>query len=188
MQTPTIQPESHLTRRSYRALPLGAILWFLAVVAAGCGGGSGAAPPKAGAAGAPGSPGVEAYAKCLRSHGVPMFPDPNSKGQVSPGSIDLNSPQFGKAQEFCRSLAPRGQAFGGSGSLTPQQQAQFLRFARCMRAHGVPKFPDPTRSGLSPSGLDPNSPRFQAAQTVCRSLLANRGRGSFQTTGGSVKP
>jgi hypothetical protein len=193
VETPTSLPESRLTRRrarGYRALPLAATLSCLALAPAGCGGGSGTAPASAGGAAGSGAPGVEAYAKCMRSHGVPTFPDPNSKGQVSPSSIvNLNSPQYRKAQEVCRSLAPRGgQTVGGSGSLTPQQQAQFLRFARCMRAHGVSKFPDPTSSGMSLSGVDPSSPQFQSAQTVCRSVLPNRGRGNFQSTGGSVKP
>jgi hypothetical protein len=129
----------------------------------------------------------------MRSHGVPTFPDPNSQGHVSSSNLNLNSPQFRKAQEVCRSLLPEGYAGrGGSptgGSLTPQQQAQFLEYARCMRGHGLPTFPDPTRSGLTLSGIDPNSPRFQAAQNVCRSLLPNRGKGNFRSaSAGGRKP
>jgi hypothetical protein len=126
----------------------------------------------------------------MRSHGVPTFPDPNSKGQVdASGVANLNSPQYRKAQEVCRPLAPIG---GGhstqGGSLAPQQEAQLLKFARCMRSHGVPKFPDPTSSGLSLSGVDPNTQQFQAAQQACRSQLPNRGQGSVHSTGGSLKP
>jgi hypothetical protein len=135
-----------------------------------------------------GPPSPEAYAKCMRSHGVPTFPDPNSKGHVNSSSIpNLNSPQYRKAQDVCRSLLPQGYTMQG-GSLTPQQQTQYLKYARCMRSHGVPKFPDPTSSGLSLSGIDPNAPPFQAAQKVCRSLLPNRGQGSFQSTGRGRKP
>jgi hypothetical protein len=120
----------------------------------------------------------------MRSHGVPTFPDPNSTGHVSSSSIpNLNSPQYRKAQEACRSLLPQGYTTQG-GSLTPQQQTEVLKYARCMRAHGVSNFADRTSSGLSLSGVDPNSPRFQAAQRVCRSLLPNRGRGNFQSAGG----
>jgi hypothetical protein len=119
----------------------------------------------------------------MRSHGVGRFPDPNSKGQLSSGSslADLSSPQYRKAQQACRSLLPQGYTMQG-GSLSQQQLAQFLKYARCMRAHGVSNFADPTSSGLSLSGVDPNSPRFQAAQNVCRSLLPNRGKGGGQTT------
>ena len=169
------------------------------MLAAGCGGSTASgvahlrtstAPAKTGTAPASVSPSPMAYARCMRSHGVPTFPDPNSNGHLSSSNIpNLNSPQYRKAQEVCRSLLPQGYTGqGGSptgGSLTPEQQAQFLKYARCMRAHGVPNFPDPTSSGLTLSGIDPNSPRFKAAQKVCRSLLPNRGKGNFQSVGGS---
>jgi hypothetical protein len=203
MHTPNTPPESRLTRRrasSYRAVLLVAMIACLAVGAAGCGGGS-AAPSVAhvgtnatstiaGTAAGAGSPSAEAYAKCMRSHGVPTFPDPNSKGQLDASSVaNLNSPQGRKAQEICRSLAPSGSDHSTQGgSLTQQQQAQLLKFARCMRMHGVPKFPDPTSRGLSPSGVDPNTRQFQAAQKICRSLLPNRGHGSFKSVGGGPKP
>jgi hypothetical protein len=203
MHTHGTPPKGRFSRRrarGCRALPLTAATACLAVVAAGCGGGgagpkvadlgTSTGPKSVGVAAVPGSPSAEAYATCMRSHGVPTFPDPNSKGQVdASGVANLNSPQYLKAQEICRSLVPSGsdQSIQG-GSLTPQQQAQLLKFARCMRSHGVPKFPDPTSSGLSPSGVDPNSRQFEAAQKVCRSLLPNRGHGSIKSTGGSLKP
>jgi hypothetical protein len=126
----------------------------------------------------------------MRSHGVPTFPDPNSKGQLDAGKVaNPNSPQYRKAREVCRSLAPSGQSYSTQGgSLTQQQLAQFLAFARCMRAHGVSNFPDPTAKGLSLSGVDPNTPRFQAAQRACRLLLPNRGQGNVHSTGGFAKP
>ena len=46
-----------------------------------------------------------------------------------------------------------------------------LRLAKCMRAHGVPNFPDPTSQGIriSPSsGINLNSPAFLAAQKRCQ--------------------
>jgi hypothetical protein len=135
-----------------------------------------------------GSPNPVAYATCMRSHGVPTFPDPNSKGHLSSSSLpNVNSPQYRRAQEVCRSLLPQGLTMQG-GSLTAQQQVALLKYARCMRAHGVPKFADPTSSGLSLSGVDPNSPRFQAAQNACRSVFPNRGDGSFQRVGGGREP
>lgn len=54
------------------------------------------------------------------------------------------------------------------------------KFSVCMRAHGLPTFPDPNGQGIiqlgSGSGLDPRSPRFQAAQRACRRLLPNGGQ------------
>jgi hypothetical protein len=46
-----------------------------------------------------------------------------------------------------------------------------VKFANCMRAHGVSHFPDPGAGGqnfIGPgSGIDPQSPSFQAAQKAC---------------------
>ena len=54
-----------------------------------------------------------------------------------------------------------------------QHTAQMLKLATCMRAHGVAKFPDPGANGSllisSSSGIDPQSPEFQAAQKACAS-------------------
>jgi hypothetical protein len=120
------------------------------------------------------------FSSCMRSHGVPNFPDPSSgKILVGPGSgIDQSSPTFRAAQQACQKLLPNG------GRPSPQQlakmQQKLLAFSACMRTHGVPDFPDPTFSGggaqLSLRGgagsdLNPNSPRFQAAQKACRGRL-----------------
>ncbi|HUB75527.1 MAG TPA: hypothetical protein VL977_00655 [Solirubrobacteraceae bacterium] len=64
--------------------------------------------------------------------------------------------------------APRSTAAGGIF-------ARAIAFASCMRAHGVPGFPDPTATGaaLPPAartGLDKRSPTFQAAQRACARL------------------
>lgn len=57
-----------------------------------------------------------------------------------------------------------------------------IKFADCMRAHGVPNFPDPGSGGgiqLSPSsGINPQSPAFQSAQGACQKLLPGGGRGN----------
>jgi hypothetical protein len=66
---------------------------------------------------------------------------------------------------------------GGSGSSSSQAQAQqeALNFARCMRSHGVSRFPDPTASGginfRDVPGTSASSPAFKAAQTACQRLL-----------------
>jgi hypothetical protein len=199
MHTPNTLPAPRVMCRRIRnhRVLLPAIA-CLAMVAAGCGGTTGSRVAQLGASTAPtntgaavtGSPSPQAYASCMRSHGVPTFPDPNSKGQVHTDIASLDSPKFRSAQRVCRSLLPSGQVLNTQrGSLTPGQQAQFLKYARCMRTHGIPNFPDPTSSGLSLSEVDPNSPRFQAAQTACRTLLPNRGKGNFQSGGGGrAKP
>ena len=62
---------------------------------------------------------------------------------------------------------------------TPQVQqyrSVMLIYARCLRAHGVSNMPDPDSRGhldIGPgSGVDVNSPRFQAAYRACRSRLS----------------
>jgi hypothetical protein len=61
-----------------------------------------------------------------------------------------------------------------------------LAFARCMRANGVPNFPDPS-PGRGPlfqtsNGVDPASPAFKAAQAKCMKLLGPGPPGPGSTT------
>ena len=107
----------------------------------GCGSTQAGPPSSAG-----GNPAVR-YAQCMRSHGVPSFPDP-SPGQPPriPSVIDTQAPAFRVALQACAKLLPGGTAIdtqAGSGRA-------LLELARCMRAHGVPTFPDPTTSPPSP--------------------------------------
>jgi hypothetical protein len=138
------------------------------------------------------------FSQCMRTHGVPNFPDPTSSGggqptiqlNGGPGSgLDPQSPQFQAAQSACKHLMPNG------GQPSPQQQAQAkdaaLHFAQCMRAHGV-NVPDPQVStnggtkiqiggGRPGQGPDPNSPQFQAAQSACQHFLPFNRSGSSQS-------
>lgn len=52
-----------------------------------------------------------------------------------------------------------------------------IRFSECMRANGVPDFPDPGSGGgiNIPSGMNPRTPAFQAAQNKCFKLLPGGG-------------
>jgi hypothetical protein len=119
------------------------------------------------------------FAKCMRTHGVPNFPEPTEGKLLVRGGpdsgLDPHSPQFKAAGEACRSLAPR---FNVSPAQRAALQEQALKFSACMRSHGVPKFPDPSFSngevqltiGRSGSGIDPRSPQFQEAQKACQRL------------------
>jgi hypothetical protein len=47
------------------------------------------------------------YATCMRSNGVPDFPDPNGQGLIQinvTGTLEPSSPQYQKAQTACKSL------------------------------------------------------------------------------------
>src|SRR5271166_5533538 len=50
----------------------------------------------------------------------------------------------------------------GGGSDPQQRQAALVKFAGCMRSHGVSSFPDPSQGFLNlPPGVNPSSPQFQ---------------------------
>jgi hypothetical protein len=123
-------------------------------------------------------PSLLAFAKCMRAHGVPNYPDPHAISptqgtqRVSSGSSDgvnPQSPAYQAAANDCRSLAV---ARPVTQALASQVMAAQLRFAVCMRANGVPNFPDPTSNGEignngAISGVNPNSPAFQNAEKNC---------------------
>jgi hypothetical protein len=54
-------------------------------------------------------------AQCMRSHGVPDFPDPNKNGGFSGTStVNPSSPTFQNAQATCMRLAGLGSGSGSS--------------------------------------------------------------------------
>jgi hypothetical protein len=180
--------------RFHRGVGLLAVLAGVAFAAAACGGG-------------PASPGVAslgsvtttsmpasaqggnkaadyadavAYAACMRTHGVPNMPDPNSDGNFAftggkvngQSGVEPGSSGFRRADSACSHLLPNG------GQFTPaelqQAVAKALKFVQCMRTHGVPNMPDPRTVGggiaIGGRGMDPRSPTFQAAQKACQSV------------------
>jgi hypothetical protein len=157
-----------------------AVMACAALLVTACGGSSGSSTGSAGSSHAGGSATYKkelAFARCMRSHGVPNFPDPRSTGTIIIGNgggsvANLNSSQMVAAQNACRDLLPNG----GVASQAQRQQitGQLLKFARCMRSHGVPNFPDPSGSSIQvggSSGINPKSPQFQSAQRACQSVL-----------------
>lgn len=145
----------------------------LAVLAAGCSGSNG--PDDAGS----GSSKAQAlvYSRCMRSHGISDFPDPTtpSGGGVAfqinggPGSdLNHNDPTFKAASQACRGLLPGAQQ---AATMPAAKIAAELTWARCLRSHGLPSFPDPSNQGaFDSSKFDPNSPAFAAASNACKSL------------------
>jgi hypothetical protein len=116
----------------------------------------------------------------MRSHGVTNFPDPVETPSGDYGfrtqGIDPKSSAFQSATQTCDKLVPSG--WGGTGkSLTPAQQQQWLNWAKCIRAHGVPDFADPTFSGeeVHITGGDTNSPQLQSAMDACKAQMPSTG-------------
>jgi hypothetical protein len=121
------------------------------------------------------------FANCMRVHGVPSFPDPKAGGggfDLGPG-INPQSPAFKPARLACARLAPAG---AGGVQATQSQFLAAVRFAKCMRAHGFPDFPDPTRVDSPPGPIlvvghglffrvspsfDPDTPAVNRAVAGC---------------------
>ncbi len=128
---------------------------FIALVGAGCGSntatGSASSSRNNGSAASSGSASsggnaqatkrekAVKFAECVRAHGVPHFPDPGTSGDINFG-VDVSKQVFTSAVNACKSLEPPG-ALSSHRSAT--QQSAALRFAACVRANGVPDFPDP---------------------------------------------
>jgi hypothetical protein len=89
-----------------------------------------------------------AYAQCIRVHGVPGFPSPARSGTVSLGGIDLASAQYQTALQDCQNLAPRGAQFQPFAAQRHAILSSALKIAHCMRAHGIPNFPDPSPTSI----------------------------------------
>jgi hypothetical protein len=101
-----------------------------------------------------------AYSHCMRSNGVPNYPDPNSNGNLPKGNAQafgVSTGRYQAAEQACGHLLPSG----GSASLTqclmtgdcPRSVVQPAleegrTFALCMRSHGVTNWPDPTVDSL----------------------------------------
>jgi hypothetical protein len=112
-----------------------------------------------------------AYSQCIRSHGVPDFPDPtivNGSIGLQVGNLKESQSTVQAAQNACQSLSP---VHPLSGAAEAKNVAEGLKWAQCIRQHGVPNFPDPSSSGVFalPSGLNPQSASLQAAMNACQS-------------------
>jgi hypothetical protein len=170
-------------RRSLIVASFAAVAAF-SLLAAGCGGGGSSGgvasiPSSTNAAATNQRQAMVAFAACMRSHGVQDFPDPPTssaggrsfKDAVS--RLGAGNPRFPTAERACNHLLPNG----GNGSHPDQQTgtqlADELSFARCMRAHGVARFPDPTaQHGLSvemvqAQGIDVHSPAVLRVVQAC---------------------
>jgi hypothetical protein len=152
---------------TFRAAASNALAVVLAVAFTGCGGTSSGRV-------APQQIGWLAFASCMRSNGVPRYPDPASAGQPPPkkslAELGVSSSRFQGAESACRHLLPGGGRPPDEAQLQ-QVSAVSLAFARCVRNHGVPSFPDPDATGRIPDpatvGIDQGSPKFEAANTAC---------------------
>ena len=136
----------------------------------------------------------------MRSNGVPNFPDPPSSGGIPKASsqqLGVSSSQLQAAQTACQDLYPNSGGSGGAltkdslgqceetgdcpQALVQQAMTALRTYARCMRSHGVPNWPDPTIDSegrpvfnVSAHGLDPHhSPQINTRVGECERLTGN---------------
>ena len=143
---------------------------------------------------------LDEWATCMRSRGDPNQIDPT----VDPSKViqitlgwagGLSGPN-----DACGSYLSAAQtALGGNTSSASSDEATALKFAQCMRASGVPDYPDPTGNdsnqtihATNGSDLNPANPMYQAAATLCTSKTGYQSKfsngppqpGSIEIVGG----
>jgi hypothetical protein len=136
------------------------------------------------------------FAKCMRDNGVDMR-DPTDDGRVEihvsaepggsgPGKAPKTNGKAEAAQKKCAHLMPNG---GKPPKPKPEDLAKMRAFAKCMRDHGVTRFPDPDPDGGikiqagGGTGLDPRSQTFKKAQEACSKYSPDGGKGPSTTIG-----
>jgi hypothetical protein len=128
--------------------------------------------------------GALAFSRCMRSHGVPSWPDPDSGGSfpVSAKHIATSNPGFPSAQAACGRLLPSaGQPGPPSQAVLRLAWSDSRDFARCMRSHGVSSWPNPTSDplhhperptfSLQSVGVDQASSQIASTIRECEPLL-----------------
>ncbi len=119
------------------------------------------------------------FADCMHSHGVPNFPDPTT----SPRGFKSARPSSSGAvtrvpigATTCRHLLPNDGPPNQSPAHSQAQITALLAFARCIRSHGFPSFPDPNSTGelthemLATAGIDLRQPAVPQAADACVSV------------------
>jgi hypothetical protein len=120
-----------------------------------------------------------AFAACLRKAGIDA-PDPQ-RGADGDVKSQIRVPKSISPQRLEQIQRDCIRKTGWSPKpLSKEEEARnrdrALKFARCMRAHGVDiPDPQPTGGGIvvhgAPGGIDPRSPAFKRAQQACQSLM-----------------
>jgi hypothetical protein len=177
-------------RRTAAAISAATALALLA----GCSGSSSSSgaggTPNAGQAAS--SPSAVAYSHCMRSHGVPNYPDPGSDGALPKGDAQqfgVSSSQLQAAESDCQHLYPANdgaiqqcETTSDCPQAVVQQALNIMReYAQCLRSHGVARWPDPTLDSqgrpffdVSAVGLTSqytHSPAFESKDSECERLV-----------------
>ncbi len=136
---------------------------------------------------------LDEWAACMRGHGDPSQTDPtidaNKVIHISMRNVSqaVSSEAHGSTGPCSRyELAAENALRGGQPPPQAPPLSAQLKYAECMRANGVPKYPDPTGSSdtdLGALGIDVNSPAFQNANKLC---VKKTGMPAYWATGTGV--
>jgi hypothetical protein len=153
----------------------------ISLVLAGCGSSSPSSSTVSGPGGAQASqahsiqPAVN-FSNCMRSHGVPSFPDPTTSPREFKQSLNPtlpHSPEFVTAVTVCQHFMNGAGSHSQPAAHSPAQISAMLAFAGCLRSHGFPSFPDPTSGGdlthemLASAGINLHQPAVAQAADAC---------------------
>lgn len=121
---------------------------------------------------------VDKWAACMRTHGDPNQSDPviNSDSDIEISMTNVSTAMASQAHD---SSGPCGHYLTAASSALRDGQpmpkgpdeAQLLKYAQCMQANGVPKYPDPvpgsSETKLNNIGMSITSPVFVKANNLC---------------------
>ena len=165
----------------------------LVLLAAACGGspsstgpgGSSTGPGGSSSAGGSANSPLLAFSQCMRTRGVPDFPDPQPGASnakfPSARQLGVGSSRLSAAENACQHLLPAGVDDQFPPAEVPLLLSGMRQFSRCMRAHGVPNWPDPATdsegrpyfnlSGHGFSRQQAHSPQLGAKEAECQHLM-----------------
>jgi hypothetical protein len=116
------------------------------------------------------------WAACMRRNGDPEQTDPTIDNHWGINIIIPLSAPEALSNEVHGGTAPCNQYLAAASNALkaehpapppPSDDATGVKYAACMRANGVPNYPDPTGNRTNLNGIDTNSPFFIRANKLC---------------------
>jgi hypothetical protein len=153
------------------------MLVALSLLAAGCGGGGSPGVSSAASSTTAQQNGALAFAQCMRSHGLPDWPDPNSSGEFDKSKLRHLRYSVSRVRAVGDGACNHLLVAPSTGpTITLADRADYLKAAACMRSHGLPDFPDPTFASNTvqtdiPSSINQDSSTFRSAASICTKLI-----------------
>jgi hypothetical protein len=113
---------------------------------------------------------------CFRVHGLPNYPDPIYDPVDGRWHYpDQPPPLSSQVRQACASVMPQSTP---ASPIPTAQLNDLLNFAKCLRAHGIPDWPDPAVDGVfhPATPIDPKKdPNARSAVGACEQYLRSSG-------------